>query len=110
MFLPCCAADNMMCNSNEISLSWTVKNQAKGNHVSNHALFGAPAINANSLKNKKVVHSVPADGCKAFKGGKAKYAGKVVLIKRGTCYFTLKVRQASLKLALLDTSRTWSYE
>ena len=110
MFLPCCAAANELCHANEISLSWIVKNQAKGNHVSNHALFGAPAINANLLKNKKVVHAVPANGCKAFKCRKAKYAGKVVPIKRGTCYFTLKVRQASLKLALLDTCGTWSFE
>ena len=74
------------------------KTGAKGNHVTNHAQFGGTAINANSLVGKKVTHSVPADGCKALKTPKNQknwYKGKVVLIKRGTCYFVDKVRLCS---------------
>ncbi|HWN09323.1 MAG TPA: PA domain-containing protein [Pyrinomonadaceae bacterium] len=62
-----------------------------GNYQVGTASFGAPISFPGSTAN--VVQSVPADGCTALTNG-PDVTGKIALIDRGTCNFTVKVKNA----------------
>jgi hypothetical protein len=62
-----------------------------GNYVIGTAGFG-PALSFPG-QTANVVQSAPADGCAALTNGAAVF-GKIALIDRGTCNFTVKVKNA----------------
>lgn len=62
-----------------------------GNYVVGTAGFG-PALSFPG-QTANVVQSSPADGCSAITNGAA-ISGKIALIDRGTCNFTVKVKNA----------------
>lgn len=62
-----------------------------GNYQVGTAVFGTPLTFPGNVAN--VVPSVPADGCAALTNG-AEISGRIALIDRGTCNFTVKVKNA----------------
>jgi len=62
-----------------------------GNYQVGTSNFGPPLSFPGSTAN--VVQSVPADGCTALTNG-SEISGKIALIDRGICNFTVKVKNA----------------
>ncbi|HEY0431240.1 MAG TPA: PA domain-containing protein, partial [Pyrinomonadaceae bacterium] len=62
-----------------------------GNYVVGTAVFGPPLSFPGVTAN--VTQAVPNDGCAALTNGAA-VSGKIALIDRGTCNFTVKVKNA----------------
>ncbi len=69
-------------------LDWHVRDGCAGTQVM-QASFGGPV---SSLFGRQLPLSVasPPDGCEALSNGAA-VAGTVVLVQRGTCFFSQKV-------------------
>jgi Zn-dependent metalloprotease len=64
-----------------------------GSNPAQSAAFG-PALNATGITNAVIV-AAPLDGCTAITNGAA-IAGKIAFMDRGTCNFTVKVKNAQL--------------
>jgi hypothetical protein len=63
-----------------------------GNYAVGTADFGAHITTSGVTAN--VVAASPADGCSALTNAPAAVAGRIALIDRGTCNFTVKVKNA----------------
>jgi len=73
------------CANTALELHWS-----GGKHATVHALFGPQTT--PHIKNKTIVVANPLNGCSALKNTNLK--GKVALIRRGTCTFAAKAKNA----------------
>jgi hypothetical protein len=74
-----------------ILLKLTAPPAVAGEHEYSTAAFGAPATPANF--SGTIVAGVPADGCAALTNAAA-MAGKIAVLRRGTCGFVVKAKNA----------------